>query len=109
MGSVSVCKVSGRVSTGEPWPRPRLRARPAAGHSEPHGGGSRMTVKASERGVPHTAAGVSAVRGFVLRFLAVFVLLEVLVTLVLWKETWFAPYASANARAAAALLAPFLD
>ena len=50
-----------------------------------------------------------AVRGFVLRFLAVFALLEALVTLVLWKEAWFAPYAAANARAAAALLAPFLD
>jgi exosortase/archaeosortase family protein len=50
-----------------------------------------------------------SVRTFVLRFVVVFALLEALVYLVLWKERWFAPYAAFNARAVAALLAPFLE
>lgn len=60
---------------------------------------------------PGTAPGARpvSVRAFVLRFAVAFALLETFVYLVLWHARFFDPYAELNARATAALLAPFLE
>jgi exosortase/archaeosortase family protein len=50
-----------------------------------------------------------SVRGFVLRFVLVFAVLEAFVYLVLWSDAIFEPYAALNARLTALLLAPFLE
>jgi exosortase/archaeosortase family protein len=63
------------------------------------------TPPPAEEGIPRPPS----VRAFVLRFLAAFVVLEGVVYLLLWRESWFAPYASANARLTAALLGSFVD
>lgn len=80
-------------------PKPGLRRPPPAEHP-----GIMTAEKQGE-----CAARPPSVRGFVLRFLATFAVLETLVYLVLWRDAWFAPYAAANARGAAVLLTPFLD
>ncbi len=48
-------------------------------------------------------------RGFVAKFLLVFTALELLICLLLWRDSWFAPYAAVNARLSAALLAPWIE
>lgn len=47
--------------------------------------------------------------GFVLRFALAFALLEGLVYFVLYRDTWFEPYAALNARVCAWVLAPFVE